>query len=86
MNQANHRHEVEKLLYEWVQNEKQAKNIVNCLVDFLFTDISWLKSNISRIDRDIIVEAASVFTAEKRAVLPLSVKDDRAEGSCSLTY
>ena len=58
MNSANHRAQVSDLLDEWANNPKQAKNIINCLVEFLTGDLYWLNENISRVDRQTLVEAA----------------------------
>ena len=58
MNNANHRARVSDLLDEWTNNPKQAKNIINCLVEFLTGDMYWLNENISRVDRETLVTAA----------------------------
>ena len=58
MNNANHRAQVSDLLGEWTNNPKQAKNIINCLVEFLTGDMYWLNENISRVDRETLVTAA----------------------------
>ena len=58
MNRANHRAQVSDLLDEWINNPKQAKNIINCLVEFLTGDLYWLNENISRVDRQTLVAAA----------------------------
>ena len=58
MNNANHRAQVSDLLDEWTNNPKQAKNIINCLVEFLTGDMYWLNENISRVDRETLVTAA----------------------------
>ena len=58
MNNANHRVQVSDLLDEWTNNTKQAKNIINCLVEFLTGDMYWLNENISKIDRETLVAAA----------------------------
>nr|DAT24724.1 MAG TPA: hypothetical protein [Caudoviricetes sp.] len=58
MNSANHRAQVSDLLDEWTNNPKQARNIINCLVEFLTGDLYWLNENISRVDRQTLVAAA----------------------------
>lgn len=58
MNNANHRAQVSDLLDEWTNNPKQAKNIINCLVEFLTGDLYWLNENISKVDRETLVAAA----------------------------
>jgi len=58
MNNANHRVQVSDLLDEWTNNKKQAKNIINCLVEFLTGDMYWLNANISKVDRETLVAAA----------------------------
>jgi hypothetical protein len=58
MNNANHRVQVSDLLDEWTNNPKQAKNIINCLVEFLVGDLYWLNENISKVDRETLVAAA----------------------------
>jgi len=58
MNKANHRAQVSDLLDEWTNNPKQAKNIINCLVEFLTGDLYWLNENISIVDRQTLVAAA----------------------------
>jgi len=54
MSLANHRAQVSQLLDDWAENPKQAKNLINCLVQFLSEDIHWLKSNISKVDAEIL--------------------------------
>jgi hypothetical protein len=51
MNNANHRCEVQRLLEDWSQNERQARSLINCLVEFLFDDTRWLHENISETDK-----------------------------------
>lgn len=58
MNNANHRVQVSDLLDEWTNNTEQAKNIINCLVEFLTGDMYWLNDNISKVDRETLVAAA----------------------------
>lgn len=58
MNKANHRTQVEDLLAEWVDSPKQSKNVINCLVEFLAGDVSWLCLNISKVDREAIISIA----------------------------
>ena len=58
MNNANHRTHVSDLLDEWTNNPKQAKNIINCLVEFLTGDVCWLNENISKVDRETLIAAA----------------------------
>ena len=58
MGQANHRAEVEALLKEWVDNPRQHKNILNCLVDFLADDLHWTKANMSTVDKEVLKELA----------------------------
>lgn len=58
MSNANHRSQVSDLLDEWTNNPKQAKNIINCLVEFLTGDLYWLNENISKVDRETLVAAA----------------------------
>ena len=58
MNNANYRVQVSDLLDEWTNNPKQAKNIINCLVEFLAGDMYWLNENISKVDRETLVAAA----------------------------
>ena len=62
MSHANHRSEVEALLEEWQQNAKQAKNLINCLVEYLFDDPYWLKTNISQVDRETLLAASRILT------------------------
>lgn len=50
--------ELADLLDEWTNNPKQAKNIINCLVEFLAGDMYWLNENISKVDRETLVAAA----------------------------
>ena len=58
MSLANHRAQVSELLDDWAENQKQAKNLINCLVQFLSEDIHWLKSNISKVDAEILAAIA----------------------------
>lgn len=58
MSLANHRAQVSELLDDWADNPKQAKNLINCLVQFLSEDIHWLKSNISKVDAEILASLA----------------------------
>ncbi len=58
MNLANHRTEVTLLIEEWFGNYKQAKNLINCLVGLIADDFNWLKSNISEVDRKLLIEIA----------------------------
>lgn len=58
VNKANHRAQVSDLLDEWTNNPKQAKNIINCLVEFLTGDMYWLNEHISKVDRETLVAAA----------------------------
>ena len=37
---------------------EQAKNIINCLVEFLAGDLYWLNENISKVDRETLVAVA----------------------------
>lgn len=57
MSNTNHRAQVSELLDDWAKNQKQAKNLINCLVQFLTEDIHWLKSNISKVDAEILAKA-----------------------------
>ena len=61
MNHANHRSHVSDLLDEWTNNQKQAKNIINCLVEFLTGDMYWLNENISKVDRETLITAAKML-------------------------
>lgn len=58
MNNANYRAQISDLLDEWVDNSKQAKNIINCLVEFLTADMYWLNQHISEDDRETLILAA----------------------------
>ena len=58
MNNANYRAQISYLLDEWTDNSKQAKNIINCLVEFLTADMYWLNHNISKVDRETLILAA----------------------------
>ena len=58
VNNANHRAQISDLLDEWTDNPKQAKNIINCLVEFLTSDMYWLNQYISKIDRETLILAA----------------------------
>ena len=58
MSNANHRAQVSDLLDEWANNPKQAKNIINCLVEFMTGDMYWLNKNIDKADRKTLVSAA----------------------------
>ena len=58
MNNANHRAQISDLLDEWTDNSKQAKNIINCLVEFLTADMYWLNQHISEVDRETLILAA----------------------------
>lgn len=44
---------------EWLDGTKEytAKQIINYLVNYLTEDISWLKKNISQVDKEILFEA-----------------------------
>ncbi len=64
MNNANHRSEVESILDEWLNNPKQAKNIINCLVEFLAGDNYWLNENISKVDRETLISAAKYLESQ----------------------
>jgi len=66
MSLANHRAQVSELLDDWADNPKQAKNLINCLVQFLSEDIHWLKSNISKVDAEILGSLAKA-TGEHHA-------------------
>ena len=59
MNNVNHGAQVTDLLDEWANNPKQAKNIINCLVEFLAEDMDWLNENISRVDRKTLVSVSN---------------------------
>ena len=61
MNNANHRSHVSDLLDEWTNNQNQAKNIINCLVEFLTGDMYWLNENISKVDRETLITAAKML-------------------------
>lgn len=61
MSLANHRAQVSELLDDWAENPKQAKNLINCLVQFLTEDIHWLKSNISKVDAEILASLAKAI-------------------------
>ena len=63
MSLANHRAQVSELLDDWAENPKQAKNLINCLVQFLSEDIHWLKSNISKVDAEILAAIAKATGA-----------------------
>lgn len=63
MSLANHRAQVSELLDDWAENPKQAKNLINCLVQFLSEDIYWLKSNISKVDAEILAAIAKATGA-----------------------
>lgn len=63
MSLANHRAQVSELLDDWAENQKQAKNLINCLVQFLSEDIHWLKSNISKVDAEILAAIAKATGA-----------------------
>jgi hypothetical protein len=54
MSEANHRAQVEALLYEWAENPKQHKNILNCLVQFLADDPHWTMANLSFVDKAVL--------------------------------
>lgn len=58
MDKPNYRSQVEELLDEWADTPKQGKDIINCLVEFLAGDVSWLYSNISMVDRVNLVSIA----------------------------
>ena len=58
MNNANYRAQISDLLDEWTDNSKQAKNIINCLVEFLTADMYWLNQHISKVDRETLILAA----------------------------
>lgn len=58
MNNVNHRAQVSDLLDEWSNSSKQAKNIINCLVEFLTCNTYWLDEHISEVDRETLVAAA----------------------------
>ena len=58
MNNANYRAQISYLLDEWTDNSKQAKNIINCLVEFLTADMYWLNQHISKVDRETLILAA----------------------------
>lgn len=73
MSQANHRCEVEALLEEWQQNEKQAKNIINCLVEYLFDDTYWLNTNISRVDRETVLMVSRVLLKSQNETESISL-------------
>ncbi len=61
MGEANHRAQVEALLYEWAENPKQHKNILNCLVQFLAEDPHWARTNMSFVDKAVLKALASEF-------------------------
>ena len=61
MNNANHRAHVSDLLDEWTNSPGQAKNIINCLVQFLTGDMYWLNENISKVDRETLIAATNRF-------------------------
>lgn len=63
MSNTNHRAQVLELLDDWAKNQKQAKNLINCLVQFLTEDIHWLKSNISKVDAEILASLAKATGA-----------------------
>lgn len=63
MSLANHRAQVSELLDDWAENPKQAKNLINCLVQFLSEDIRWLKTNISKVDAEILASLAKATGA-----------------------
>ena len=45
---------MEALLYEWAENPKQHKNILNCLVQFLADDPHWTMANLSFVDKAVL--------------------------------
>lgn len=53
------------LLNEWVGNQNQSKNVINCLVEFLTEDLFWLNANISAVDRDTFIRTAKKLENEK---------------------
>jgi len=61
MNNPSLRQGVEELLDVWTNDRKQAKNAINCIVDWLEADVYWLKANISEYDRDRLKEIAGVL-------------------------
>ena len=78
MNNANYRAQISDLLDEWVDNSKQAKNIINCLVEFLTADMYWLNQHISEDDRETLILALNRAT---RANHMLSNSDDQQRRS-----
>ena len=58
MNNTNYRAQISDLLDEWEDNPKQAKNIINCLIEFLTADMYWLNWHISKVDRETLILAA----------------------------
>ena len=58
MNNTNYRAQISDLLDEWEDNPKQAKNIINCLIEFLTADMYWLNWHISKADRETLILAA----------------------------
>lgn len=55
---SSYRSDVEQLLDQWVDEPGQGKNIVNCLIDWLYADGWWLDKNISQYDRERLKEMA----------------------------
>lgn len=55
---TNYRSDVEQLLDQWGDEPGQGKNIVNCLIDWLYADGWWLDKNISQYDRERLKEMA----------------------------
>jgi hypothetical protein len=53
------RSEVEELLESWSQEPNQAKNIINCLIEFLTDDLYWLNENIKDSDRELFYSVAN---------------------------
>lgn len=58
---SNFRAAVVDMLDDWSGDHKQAKNLINCLVEFLVEDPYWLNENISVVDRETWIKVSKLL-------------------------
>lgn len=49
------------LFDEWCNEPKYSKRMINFLVEQLSSDTYWLKENISKVDREILIELGKLL-------------------------
>jgi len=57
----NYRERAYDLFDEWVNEHNYSKRMINFLVEQLTSDTYWLKENISKVDRDLLIELGKLL-------------------------